>query len=503
MDQTARLGRAHRVADAPDPLIALRSGTGAALVVTTVLASTVGFLNASVITVAVPTIGNSLHANVADLQWVLTGYLVTVAALLLLAGALADHFGRRRILVAGLVVMLAASLLCAAAPTIAALIAARFAQGAGAALVVPSSLALLNGTLRVGDRARGIGVWAGLATLGATAAPYAGGWLVDHTSWRYVFLLNLPLILAALGTLRRVPDLDTARRPPSIDVPGAVLAVAGLGGIIYALTEGPGSGWLSAPILTAAIVGLTCLVLLVPVEQRRRAPLLRLALFRSRQFDAINVATLLLYGALAAASYLLVLQCELRLGYSPTAAGAVLIPESAVFLVLAPVVGGLVARFGPRWLMVAGILTVAAAFVLLSQAHRGDGYATAILPGTLLWGVGDALAATPLTVAVLAAVDDADLGEASAINSAASWVGGVVLIAVVPALLGTGRSPSLGHALADGYQPALIVMAGVSVAAALVTGLFVSNRRAAAPRMAPALRVHGCAVPDPTPPPGR
>jgi EmrB/QacA subfamily drug resistance transporter len=474
--------------------VPLRSGVGAALVTTTVLASMVGFLDANVVTVAVPAIGRSLHSGVAGLQWVLTGYLLTAAALLLLSGALVDHFGRRRVLAAGLGVMLVASVLCALAPTTAALVGARLVQGAGAALVVPSSLALLNGTLRAEDRARGIGWWAGLATLGTTVGPYAGGWLVDTTSWRYVFLLNVPLVLVALAVLRRVPDSGAGGRPLSLDVPGAVLAVAGLGGVVLALTEGPRDGWGSALVLTAGVGGLVCLLALVPVEQRRRDPMLRLSLFRSRQFDAINVTTVLLYGALAAASYLFVLQCELRLGYSATAAGAALIPESVVFLLLSPFVGSWVARTGPRRLMVAGMLAIAAAFCWLSLAGPGDRYATAVLPGALLWGLGAALLVAPLTAAVLAAVSDEDLGEASAVNDAASRVGGVVLVALVPALLGAGGR-GFGPALADGYRPALLVMAGLAVAAALVTALFVSDRRAPAPRVPPLAPHSGCALP--------
>ena len=288
---------------------------------------------------------------------------MTVASLLLLAGAFADHFGRGRILVAGLVVMLLASLACAAAPNAATLIAARLIQGVGGALVVPSSLALLNGTLAADDRARGIGIWAGISTLGTALGPYGGGWLVDHASWRYVFLLNIPLVLPALWVLRKVPDV-AVRRPLSVDVVGGLLAVVGLGGVIYALTEAPDSGWTSGPVLVTGLVGLAALVALVPVERRRRQPMLRTALFRSRTFDAINVATLIFYGALAAAGYLVVLQCELRLGYSATAAGAALIPESAVFLIVSPLVGGLVARIGTRWPMAAGILLVAAGFRL-------------------------------------------------------------------------------------------------------------------------------------------
>jgi hypothetical protein len=275
----------------------------------------------------------------------------------------------------------------------------------------------------------------------------------------------------------------------------AFLAVIGLGGVTYALTDGPASGWLSARVLIAAAVGMTALTALLPFERRVPAPMLQLSLFRSRQFDAINATTVLFYGALTAAGYLLILQCELRLGYTAAQAGAALIPESAVFLAIAPVSGALVSRIGTRQLMVVGILTVAAAFIWLSRARPGDGYTTAILPGTLLWGVGDGLAATPLTAAVLASVNDADLGIASAINSAAAWVGGVVVIAIVPALIGASGGQHLAHALAYGYQPAMIAMAGLSVVCALITGVQVPDDRVASPQLAPHPRPHGCAFP--------
>jgi EmrB/QacA subfamily drug resistance transporter len=481
-----------------NPLVALRSRTGAALIAATVLASAVTSVDANVIKVAVPAIGISLGASVAALQWTLTSYLLAVAALLLLSGSLADRLGRRLLLTIGLVVMLAASVLCAVAPSIGVLIAARVAQGVGAALVVPNSLALLNGTLRDADRARGIGLWAGLETLGTTVGPYVGGWLVDRGSWRYVFLLNIPLIRGGLLALRHVPESGGGRGRAGLDFRGALLAVAGLGGVIYALTAGPDSGWLSAPVLISAVIGIACLVMLVPAERRTRAPLLQLSLFKSRQFDAINVMTLLFYGALGAASYLVILQCELRLGYSAAQAGAALIPESVVFLVLAPFSGALVARVGPRWLMVGGVLSVAAGLFWLSAARPGGSYAGAILPGVLLWGLGIGLAVTPLTAAVLAAVGDADLGEASGINDAASRIGGVVVIALVPVLIGAIGGRGYAHALVHGYQPAMIVMGALCAAAALVTALFVSDARAAkgrtaAHRIVPRAPEQGCA----------
>jgi EmrB/QacA subfamily drug resistance transporter len=503
MSATAKMVRGDLAADysgnaTDSPLVALRSATGIALIAATVLASAVGSLDANVIKVAVPAIGQDLHASVATLQWTLTSYLLVVAALLLLSGALGDRFGRRRVLAVGLLVMLVSSVLCAVAPSAGALIGARVVQGIGGALVVPNSLALLNGTLRKSDRARGIGIWAAIETLATTVGPYVAGWLVDQGSWRAVFLLNLPLILAALLVLTQVPESSDARRALSLDVFGALLALIGLGGVIYALTAGPASGWLSLPVLIATAVGALSLAALVPVERRLRAPMLRLSLFVSRQFDAINVATVLLYGALGAASYILFLQFELRLGYSAAQAGAALIPESAVFLVIAPLSGALVSRVGPRRLMVSGILMVAAAFIWLSGAHSGGSYTTTILPPVLLWGLGIGVTVSPLTAAVLAAVDDADLGEASAVNDTAARLGGVIVVALVPVLIGASDGSGLGHALVRGYQPAMITLGAICVAAALVAAVFVSDdRRVAAGKPAPAPRDHGRGLPVP------
>lgn len=424
----------------------------------------------------------------------MTSYLLAVTALLLLAGALADRFGRRRILRIGLLVMLVGSILCAAAPSTVILVAARVVQGVGAALVVPNSLALLNGTLRPSDRARGIRAWAGLSTLATLLGPYVGGWLVDRQSWRAVFVFNVPLILGALAVLQAVPESTDEHRPFSLDVSGALLAVIGLGGVIYALTAGPASGWGSPKVLRAGAAGALALIALVPAERRVRVPMLRLSLFTSRQFDAINATTFLLYGALGTAGYLLILQCELQLGYSATKAGAALIPSSAIFLFLSPLSGALVERVGPRRLIVTGILAVTGSLLWLSTLETGANYAEAILPATLLWGFGIGLTVTPLTAAVLAAVSDPDLGEASAVNNAVARLGGLITIAVVPALLGANGGRTLEQSLAHGYRPAMIAMAGLSAAAALVAVVFVTNDRINAPRLLPAPPDHGCAT---------
>jgi EmrB/QacA subfamily drug resistance transporter len=427
-------------------------------------------------------------------QWTLTGYLLAVAALLLLSGALADRFGRRRLVTVGLCTMLGAAVCCALAPSIGVLIGARIAQGIGGAMVVPSSLAMLNGTLRSEDRPQGIGIWAGLETLAISGGPYVAGWLVDDVTWRVVYLLSAPLILMGLVVLRQVPEITSERRREPIDMIGGALAVLGLGGLVYALTAGPGAGWLAVRVIVTAAIGVVALTVLAVVEGRRKAPMLRLALFASRQFDAINVGTFVLYGALAAAAYLVFLQCELHLGYSAAQAGAALIPETVMFLVLAPLSGTLVARWGPRWLMVAGILLVAAGLVLVSAAHRGESYAAAILPGAVLWGIGIGIAVTPLTAAVLAAVPDADLGEASGINDASARVGGLLVIALVPALIGATGGQTLAAALSGGFQPAMLVMAGLCGLAAVISAVFVSNERRSAPSKVRRASDHGPTV---------
>ena len=481
--------------DGGQDLVALRSTHGRALVAATALSSTVPFLGAYVVYVAVPAIGEDLRSSAAGMQWVVTAYLLALAALILIAGMLVDHVGRRPVLRLGLLVSVLSSVLCAVAPTTETLVAARLLQGAGAALVVPSSLAMLNGTLLVADRARGIGLWAGLATLGTTLGPFAAGWLVDQASWRYVFVLDVPLALAALWALTRVPRVGSRRRRPSPDVAGGLLSVVGLAAVVWALATGPTRGWSDLGVVTAGPVGVLLLAALLPVERHQRDPLLPVPLLRSRQLGAIDLATLLLYGAVAAASYLVALQCQFSLGYSATAAGAALVPQSLVFLLLSPLVGSLVARTGARVLMVSGMAVTAAAFLWLSAVGPGDRYVAAVLPGALLWGIGLVLTVVPLTAAVLGAVQDSDLGAASALNDAAARVGAVLVVALVPALIGAGGR-GLGAALAGGYQPAMAVMAALGLGAALVTRAFVDDEAGDVPVLVPPPSVHCCPVPD-------
>ena len=263
--------------------------------------------------------------------------------------------------------------------------------------------------------------------------------------------------------------------------------------MIDGLTVGTKLGWTSPRVLVELVVGAACLIALVPTERRVRTPMLKLSLFASRQFSAINAATVLLYGAQYAATYLLILRCELTLGYTAAQAGAALIPSSVIFIALCPASGAVLGRVGPRRLMTAGMVTFALAFLWLAQARSGS-YAEAILPGVVLWGVALGLVVTPLTAAVLAAVSVADLGEASAINDVAARLGGAIMIALVPLLIGVNAGRGLAAALMDGYQPAMIVLAGLAVLAAVVTVVFVRDGRTAPSRFVPPAPYHGCSL---------
>ena len=292
---------------------------------------------------------------------------------------------------------------------------------------------------------------------------------------------------------RRVPETSGEHRSPLLDAVGTLLAIFGLGGLIYALTDRAGAGWGSVRILIAFAVGALSLVALVPAERRRPAPMLKLTLFASHQFDAVNVATVLLYGALTAVGYLIIIELELKLGYPATQAGAALIPVTVVLLVLAPLSGALVSRIGSRWPMVAGILLAAELQGWLAQLHHDSGYGKEILPAALVRGAELGLAVTPLTAAALVAVGDADLGEASAINDAATRVGGVIAVGLVPVLIGVGVGTSLSEAPSNGYEPAMVVIGGLCVAAAIVTWLCASDERANSPPLAAPDR--SCALP--------
>jgi EmrB/QacA subfamily drug resistance transporter len=356
----------------------------------TVLGSGMAFLDATVVNVALPTIGSELNASVAGLQWVINGYTLTLASLILLGGSLGDRFGRRKMFLLGVVWFAGASLLCGIAPTSETLVASRALQGMGGALLTPGSLAILQASFATSDRGRAVGAWSGLSGVAAAIAPFLGGWLIGVGSWRLIFLINMPLAVAVIAVaLRHVPETRDLSAERGIDVIGAVLTIVGLAGVTWALIAAGERGATTAVLSTGA-VGLASLAGFVAAERRVRHPMLPLEIFRSRQFTAANLVTLIVYASLSVMFFLLVVHLQQVLGYSPLLAGAATLPVTALMLVLSAPAGMLADRIGPRLPMTVGPLAIAAGLAPLSRVQAESTYVGSILPGLLVFGLGSA-----------------------------------------------------------------------------------------------------------------
>jgi EmrB/QacA subfamily drug resistance transporter len=435
----------------------VRFGTaqGRWIVVATVLASGIAFLDGTVVNVALPAIAQDLDLDVAGLQWTLDAYLVTLTSLLLLGGSLGDIFGRRRVLAGGLVGFAAASAACGLAPNAGALIAARGAQGVAAAFLVPGSLAIVSATFHADDRSRAIGAWSGLAGVTSAIGPFVGGWLIDTASWRWIFFINLPLVVIAVAILvRHVPETkdDEARQP---DWTGAAAVSIGLAAVTFGLIEGPARGG-AAPI-AVALVGVVALGVFVVTERSTAAPMLPFSVFRRAQFSGANLTTLVVYAALGGTFFLLVLQLQLSMGYSALEAGTALMPVTVLMLALSARAGELAQRIGPRIPMTVGPIVAGLGLLLFTRIRPGAGYATGVLPGVVVFGLGLTLTVAPLTAAVLAAVDEQHIGAGSGVNNAIARLGGLIAVAVLPALVGIEtNSPST---VATGFVNAMRICA--------------------------------------------
>ncbi len=432
-----------------------------------VLGSGVAFLDGTVVNTALPAIGEDLGAGLSGLQWTLTSYLLTLGSLLVLGGSLGDHFGRRLVFVYGLAGFSAASLLCGLAPTPGFLIGARSLQGVAAAALVPGSLALISASFHPDDRARAIGAWSGLAGVATALGPFLGGWLIDSVSWRWVFLVNLPISAAAIAiALRHVPETRDEGAGP-LDLRGAAALSLGLAGVVYALIEGPAQG-VDATVAGALVAGVGALVAFVVVQARSSHPMVPLAVFRSRQFSGANAVTFIVYGALGAVSFLLVVHLQQDLGYSALEAGASTLPITALLFAFSARAGALAQRIGPRLPMTLGPLLVAVAFVLFTRVDVGDGYAGSVLPAVLALGAGLTLTVAPLTAAVLAAIEDRRAGVGSAINNAVARIASLLAIAVLPAAAGIAGDAEGSIDVAGGFDRAMVIGAVLAAAGALV-----------------------------------
>jgi EmrB/QacA subfamily drug resistance transporter len=449
---------------------AVRYGTPAArwVLLATVLGSGMASLDSTVVNVALPAIGKELGAAVSGLQWVLTGYLITLAALILLGGSLGDIFGRRRVFQIGVIWFCAASVLCAVAVNLPMLILARGLQGVGGALLTPGSLAIIEASFVPDDRGRAIGAWSGMGGIATAIGPFAGGWLVSAVSWRFIFLLNIPLAAAVLWASRRVPESVDPMADRRVDTWGATLAVVGLAGVTYALIQGP-SGTSPAITAVSGAIGVAALIAFVLVERTSPHPMLPVDIFSSRVFVAANLVTVVVYGALGGTFFLLAVDLQQVLHYSPISAGAALIPITVLMLFLSSRAGHLAQRVGPRIPMTVGPLVLAVALLLMRRIGAGGTYWADVFPEIVIFGLGLSLTVAPLTATVLAAADERHAGVASGVNNAVARAASLMAVAILPALAGiTGNSYRHPAAFSNGFHRACMITAGLCVAGGIL-----------------------------------
>jgi len=442
--------------------------------VATILASSMTFIDGTVVNVALPALQAGLHATITDVQWVIEAYALFLGALILVGGSLGDQFGRKRVFLGGLLLFTIASMTCGLAMSPAMLIAGRAAQGVGAAFLVPGSLALISAAFDEAERGRAIGTWSGFSAITTAIGPVSGGWLVEHVSWRAVFFLNLPFAVIAFAlSLRFIDESRDPSRSAGIDWTGAALAVAGLGGMVFALLEWPPLGPGHPLVLGALAVGAASLALLAVVERRVASPMLPLELFHARSFTLANILTLLLYAALSIAMFLMPMNLIQVQHYSATAAGAALLPFPLIMFALSRWSGGLVARFGSRPPLTVGPAIAALGLALQARPGIGGSYWTTFFPAVVVMGFGMAITVAPLTTTVMGAADPRHAGAASGVNNAVSRVAGLLAIAVFGVVLARTfdarvRPPldrlALSPAAREAVQRELPKIAGADVA---------------------------------------
>lgn len=455
--------------------IRLSSALGRWVLFATVLASGMTFLDATVVNLALPRIGREFDVGLADLQWTVSAYSLTLSAFLLLGGALGDRYGRRRLFLIGLIWFTLASALCAVAPSAPILIGSRALQGIGGALLTPGSLAIIQATFVPADRGRAIGAWSGLGGVFGAIGPLLGGFLVQAVSWRLVFVINLPLGVAAMVAARQIPDTAPHQVAGRLDVSGPTLAVLGLGGVTYGLIQGSADGWTSPPILLSLILGTGLLVGFLFNEARHPSPVLPLGVFRSRVFSGVNAATFAIYAALGTVTFLVVLQLQQVLGYSPFAAGLALLPVTLLLLAFASYTGKLAGAIGARIPMTAGPLLAAAGMAMFERATPGASFLAAILPASVAFGIGLVLTVPALTITALGALSSDRVGVASAVNNEVARVASLAAVALVPALAGlsTGGAHVVRSAFSAGFSTAIWICAGLCATGGLISWLTV------------------------------
>jgi EmrB/QacA subfamily drug resistance transporter len=480
----------------------LRYGTPQArwVLATTALGSGMAFLDGTVVNVALPSIGADLDAEVSGLQWIINGYMLMLASLILLSGSLGDRLGRRRMFVAGISWFAVASAICTIAPNLEVLVAGRVLQGIGGALLTPGSLAILQTSFRPEDRGRVVGVWSGLTSVAAAVGPFLGGWIIAASSWRYIFLINVPIAIVTIAiAMKHVPDTRDDTATGRLDVSGAVLATLGLAGLTYGLIEAGTHGLGSARVLVALAVGLACLAGFVLVEYNSSHPMLPPDIFANARFTGANLVTVVVYSALGTSTFLIVLYFQEVLGYSALESGAALLPLTVLMLGLSGRSGQLADRIGARTPMTIGPLLMAAGFLLMLRVSPDTSYLETVLPAMIVLGLGLVATVAPLTATVLSSVEDRHAGIASGVNNAVARSAQLMAVAAIPLAAGiTGDAYRDPVAFDDGFAIAMWISAVLAAAGGVLAAVTLRTpaRPAEEPRPVPAGNTH-CALEAP------
>ncbi|HEX6772192.1 MAG TPA: MFS transporter [Acidobacteriaceae bacterium] len=421
----------------------------------TILGSALAFMDSSVVNVALPALQSAFHATSGGIQWVVQSYALFGAALLLLGGAIGDHYGRRRAYVWGVALFALASAGCAASFSLGQLVAARAVQGIGAALLIPQGLSILSGAFSGEERGRAIGTWSAWTSVFAAVGPVVGGWLLQAWSWRLIFVLNLPLALVVLALSPHIPESrgGSEGKAQPLDWLGAVLATTGFAAIVYALAFAPEAGWRNLRVIVPLVCGGVLLAAFLGSQAERANAMMPLSLFRIPRFLAANLLTFLLYGALGGGLYVIPFYVIQVRHYPPVEAGAVFLPMVAMMFFFSARVGAMAMRVGERWLMAGGAGCAGGGFLLFAALSGAGGYWRSLLPGVLLLGMGLTLAVAPLTTAVMSAVEPSKTGIASAVNNALSRLAGLVAVSVLVFVLAHGFFSRLGEALSESGLP--------------------------------------------------